>query len=93
MYQSKLKDVFHTMDGDDGGSVSYQEFIEHLDHPIIKRYMALLDIHVHDVRNLFDILDDGDGKITVQAFRRHAVFSSVAVGTNVGDNLSRQDQH
>lgn len=68
MYQSKLKDVFHTMDGDDSGSVSYQEFIEHLDHPIIKRYMALLDIHVHDVRNLFDILDDGDGKITVQEF-------------------------
>ena len=84
MYQSKLQDLFHTMDGDDSGSVSYQEFIEHLDHPIIKRYMALLDIHVHDVKNLFDILDDGDGKITVQAFRQHVVLSSDTFGIDVG---------
>ena len=28
--------------------------------------MRLLDLHVKDVRPLFEILDDGDGMITIQ---------------------------
>ncbi|CAE7891211.1 unnamed protein product, partial [Symbiodinium microadriaticum] len=58
-YQNKLEDVFHTMDGDDSGTVSVQEFVDHLDHPIVKRYLGLLDLHVSDVEDLFHILDDG----------------------------------
>ena len=34
--------------------------MDHLDHPIVKRYLGLLDLHVSDVEDLFHILDDGD---------------------------------
>ena len=37
-----------------------QEFVDHLDHPVVKRYLGLLDLHVGDVEDLFHILDDGD---------------------------------
>ncbi|CAE7023046.1 Cacna1g [Symbiodinium natans] len=67
-YQQKLEDLFRAVDDDGNGWLSPDEFVQALSLPSVQRYLVFLDLKVSDCRPLFDILDDGDGKITIQEF-------------------------
>ena len=67
-YQEKLEDLFRAVDEDGNDWLSAGEFIRALSLPSVQRYLAILDLKVSDCRPLFEILDDGDGKITIAEF-------------------------
>ncbi|CAE7449218.1 Scn10a [Symbiodinium sp. CCMP2592] len=67
-YQEKLEDLFRAVDEDGNDWLSAEEFIRALSLPSVQRYLAILDLKVSDCRPLFEILDDGDGKITIAEF-------------------------
>merc|ERR1712216_607756 len=45
-----------------------EEFRGMLQVPAIKYYLSHLEIEVHDAEGLFDLLDDGDGQVTLSEF-------------------------
>ena len=67
-YQNKLEDLFRAVDEDGNDWLSPEEFVQALSLPSVQRYLAILDLKVSDCRPLFEILDDGDGKITIAEF-------------------------
>ncbi|CAK9045817.1 unnamed protein product [Durusdinium trenchii] len=67
-YQDKLEELFQVADNDGSGSLTQEEFVEALSLPSIQRYLTSLDVRIQDCRPLFDILDDGDGHITIAEF-------------------------
>merc|ERR1719506_1759781 len=36
--------------------------------PAVRHYLSHLDLEVHDAEGLFDLLDDGDGEVTLSEF-------------------------
>ena len=42
--------------------------MEAMSLPSVQHYMQVLEIKIQDCRPLFDILDDGDGRITIPEF-------------------------
>merc|ERR1719174_3158995 len=67
-YINKLRDVFETADTSGDGVLTKDEFRGMLTVPTIKHYLSHLDIEVHDAEGLFDLLDDGDGQVTLSEF-------------------------
>eukprot|EP00434_Breviolum_minutum_P020198 symbB.v1.2.017811.t1/scaffold1395.1/size121899/3 len=67
-YQAKLEELFQVVDNDGDGSLTQEEFIAALSLPNVQRYLTSLDVRIQDCRPLFDILDDGDGHITIAEF-------------------------
>lgn len=67
-YIEKLKGVFESADVSGDGVLTKEEFRGMLTVPTIKHYLSHLDIEVHDAEGLFDLLDDGDGQVTLSEF-------------------------
>ena len=67
-YQRKLEELFRAADTDDNGTLSATEFVEAMSLPSVQHYMQVLEVKIQDCRPLFDILDDGDGRITIPEF-------------------------
>jgi hypothetical protein len=67
-YASKLRNLFMAADTSGDGAVSYEEFTCVLNIPEAKSYLATLELAAHDVDNLFNLLDDGDGQISLDEF-------------------------
>lgn len=42
--------------------------MEAMSLPSVQHYMQVLEVKIQDCRPLFDILDDGDGRITIPEF-------------------------
>merc|ERR1712032_544876 len=53
------------MDSDNSGSVTPYEVQEFVDDPRSARWLQMLEIDAYDVSRLFQLLDDGDGAITI----------------------------
>jgi len=67
-YHYKLQELFHLADDDGDGNLSREEFVETMSLPSVQHYLRTLDMSIQDCRPLFDILDDGDGLITIAEF-------------------------
>ena len=67
-YHHKLQELFRLADDDGDGNLSREEFVETMSLPSVQHYLRTLDMSVQDCRPLFDILDDGDGLITIAEF-------------------------
>lgn len=67
-YINRLKDIFETADVSGDGELSRAEFKDMLSIPSIRHYLSHLDLEVHDAEGLFDLLDDGDGQVTLAEF-------------------------
>merc|ERR1712098_523255 len=52
------------------GTLDRKEFIRILRDPRTNRWLSAMEIEVGDANALFDLLDDGDGKITVDELVR-----------------------
>jgi len=66
---SKMKAVFHELDKTGDGLVTWQEFSSCLQDEDIINFMHILDLDVHDCRNVFRILDtDSSGGVSCEEF-------------------------
>merc|ERR1740122_183144 len=65
----QIRDIFGEADQDQSGTLSWDEFQSHIEHPVIKAYFASLDLDFTEARGLFALLDTtGCGQINIQAF-------------------------
>ncbi|CAJ1362551.1 unnamed protein product [Effrenium voratum] len=67
-YRNKLEELFKAADTDGSDSLSASEFVTALSLPSVQRYLQVLEVKIQDCEPLFDILDDGDGRITIHEF-------------------------
>eukprot|EP00405_Crypthecodinium_cohnii_P007411 CAMPEP_0206422920 /NCGR_PEP_ID=MMETSP0324_2-20121206/2380_1 /ASSEMBLY_ACC=CAM_ASM_000836 /TAXON_ID=2866 /ORGANISM="Crypthecodinium cohnii, Strain Seligo" /LENGTH=428 /DNA_ID=CAMNT_0053887397 /DNA_START=137 /DNA_END=1423 /DNA_ORIENTATION=- len=64
----ELKKLFDTMDADGSGTLSWDEFKDSFDDPEMSKKWVLLDFQPGECRELFSLLDDGDGEIATEEF-------------------------
>merc|ERR1712173_158996 len=67
-YQRRLRELFVRMDTSGDKRVSREEVQDMMDNPEMKAWFASLDIDMHDLKALFEMLADGDGEITADEF-------------------------
>eukprot|EP00930_Biecheleria_cincta_P096507 TRINITY_DN88346_c0_g1_i1.p1 TRINITY_DN88346_c0_g1~~TRINITY_DN88346_c0_g1_i1.p1 ORF type:complete len:593 (+),score=104.24 TRINITY_DN88346_c0_g1_i1:62-1840(+) len=67
-YRKKLQVVFEEADSSGDGVISRAELETALENRIVLDYLSVLEIEIHEVEPLFDLLDDGDGAVTIQEF-------------------------
>eukprot|EP00440_Ansanella_granifera_P025226 gb/GFBE01027400.1/.p1 GENE.gb/GFBE01027400.1/~~gb/GFBE01027400.1/.p1 ORF type:complete len:595 (+),score=126.85 gb/GFBE01027400.1/:1-1785(+) len=63
-----LQRLFKEIDASHDGYISFDEFQHLLDTPKLKFWMSQLEIDYHDLVGLFELLDDGDGRLSLQEF-------------------------
>lgn len=63
-----ISNLFDMMDTDGDGTLCWDEFKEAFDDPIIVNKWKLLDFRQEDCRELFRLLDNGDGNIDTKEF-------------------------
>jgi len=64
-----LRGVFEAADTDKSGAMDFREFQSALARKHVKEKLALIDIPVHDLEELFKLLDDDQsGEITIDEF-------------------------
>jgi len=64
----ELEHLFKLMDSDGSGSLSWEEFEESFRDEALNKKWMLLDFHENDCKELFLLLDDGDGEIETGEF-------------------------
>jgi len=64
----KLQDIFDELDESGDGVVNQTEFNQLVTDPVIRQYLGTLDVDTDDIKQLFHILDDGDGNISCEEF-------------------------
>mmetsp|Transcript_58652 Transcript_58652/g.137229 ORF Transcript_58652/g.137229 Transcript_58652/m.137229 type:complete len:657 (+) Transcript_58652:32-2002(+) len=67
-YVSSLEDIFLEADDDGNGVITRAEMDRAVSNPVVLHYLSILEIEVHEVEPLFDLLDDGDGQVTIKEF-------------------------
>jgi len=63
-----LADLFLEIDKDGSGELSMDEFFDALHNKKVKQMLDLLDLKVTDMKDVWTILDDGDGVLTIKEF-------------------------
>mmetsp|Transcript_129879 Transcript_129879/g.289798 ORF Transcript_129879/g.289798 Transcript_129879/m.289798 type:complete len:537 (-) Transcript_129879:92-1702(-) len=63
-----LKRCFVLIDSDGSGCITWQEFEESFQNEDVMKGLAILGINTDDCKDLFDLLDDGDGSINMEEF-------------------------
>jgi hypothetical protein len=67
-YVAKLRSIFRAVDTSGDGKASLDEFLVVIQNPMVKVWLQLLELEVHDASALFRLLDNGDGEITYDEF-------------------------
>lgn len=65
---AKLEELFLAADENQDGILSPAEFLAAMNLPSVKNFLHSMDVNIRDIGPLFEILDDGDGMITVSEF-------------------------
>ncbi|CAK9096944.1 unnamed protein product [Durusdinium trenchii] len=83
-YTKKLEAFFKRLDESGDGVLTWKEFSAVLGSPKLQNWMATLELESHDLVNLFNMIDDGDGEISLEDFLHgarhlHGCASSIAV--------------
>ncbi|CAE7877818.1 Scn8a [Symbiodinium microadriaticum] len=88
-YAAKMREFFDKLDTDSTGFLTWQEFSEVLRKPELRSWMATLELETYDLVNLFHMIDDGDGAITVAEFLDGAIrLRGVAKSLDLAQVLS-----
>jgi len=64
----KFEDLFTLMDSDNDGLLNYEEFVQSFETPEVEMQLALLDFKPEQCKMLFELLDEGDGTLTIEEF-------------------------
>ncbi|CAE7746412.1 Scn11a [Symbiodinium pilosum] len=67
-YRHKLTNFFKQVDSSGDGKLDFKEFTDLLENPKLQVWLAQLDIETTDLKGLFQMLDDGDGEISLEEF-------------------------
>ncbi|CAJ1382240.1 unnamed protein product [Effrenium voratum] len=67
-YTRKLQAFFKRLDQSGDGILTWAEFSAVLDSPKLQDWLATLDLESNDLVDLFSMMDDGDGEITLDDF-------------------------
>jgi len=67
-YKSKLTALFKALDDNGDSELSRVEFDKMATEPSLKAWMGALDIDAGDLEGLFDLIDTGDGLISIEEF-------------------------
>ena len=83
-YTKKLEAFFKRLDKSGDGILTWTEFSAVLNSPKLQNWLATLELESHDLVNLFNMIDDGDGEISLQEFlygarHLHGSATSIAV--------------
>lgn len=63
-----MKGFFHLMDNNGDGGLDWDEFEAAFNDPMLSKKWKVLDFHPEECKDLFDLLDDGDGNIETDEF-------------------------
>mmetsp|Transcript_10483 Transcript_10483/g.22840 ORF Transcript_10483/g.22840 Transcript_10483/m.22840 type:complete len:251 (+) Transcript_10483:3-755(+) len=63
-----LADIFLEIDADGSGELSHEEFSDALDNPRVMKMMDLIEVKMEEVEEIWNVLDDGDGVLTIKEF-------------------------
>eukprot|EP00415_Alexandrium_ostenfeldii_P001167 UN1167 len=66
----RLEDLFHELDDSGDGIVTWDEFQISLGDPVMRQFLATLDLEVGDLEELFRLLDNGTGRVVCSDFVR-----------------------
>eukprot|EP00438_Fugacium_kawagutii_P035598 Skav224938 [mRNA] locus=scaffold2105:176388:177164:- [translate_table: standard] len=83
-YTKKLEAFFKRLDKSGDGVLTWKEFSAVLKSRKLQNWLATLELESHDLVNLFTMIDDGDGEISLADFlhgarQLHGSASSIAV--------------
>ncbi|CAE8608224.1 unnamed protein product [Polarella glacialis] len=67
-YTQKVKKLFQSVDVSSDGNLTFDEFAQLVENPKLKFWMSQLELEYHDLQGLFEMLDDGDGEISLEEF-------------------------
>lgn len=67
-YVRRLEAVFMAIDCGGDGMITEQRLTDILSHPKVAAYFQTLDLDVQESANLFRVIDDGDGEVTLEEF-------------------------
>ena len=67
-YVEKLEKIFKKLDESGEGLITKAQLHQVFQDPKVKAYFQTLDVDVHEGTELFGILDDGDGEVTLDEF-------------------------
>eukprot|EP00913_Durusdinium_trenchii_P025560 g23991.t1 len=62
------QEIFLEADSDGNGVITKAEMDSACSNAVVLHYLSILEIEVHEVEPLFDLLDDGDGEVTIKEF-------------------------
>merc|ERR1712039_807895 len=62
---AKMVRLFKSMDVDSSGALDRGEFMSTLEQPKMKTWFEAMGLQVKDASLLFDMMDDGDGSLTL----------------------------
>jgi len=71
-HEKKMTDLFIHADSDGSGTLDREEFLGVLQDPVVKKWLASMDLHVDDGNVLFELCDGGDGTVTATQLVRGA---------------------
>merc|ERR1712048_1042668 len=66
MHASKMQHLFEEADEEGDGFLSYEEFLEIVEDVRVKTWLNAMDIDIADATVAFDLLDDGDQKLSAE---------------------------
>jgi len=79
-----LRNMFGLMDTDGSGTLNWEEFKSSFKDSEMRQKWAVLDFRPQECKELFDLLDDGDGEIeTVEFFEGLARMKGVAQSKDI----------
>mmetsp|Transcript_75122 Transcript_75122/g.174201 ORF Transcript_75122/g.174201 Transcript_75122/m.174201 type:complete len:328 (-) Transcript_75122:142-1125(-) len=67
-FVSKLSDLFQEADTNGDGYLTMNELQTVLDYPKVRLWMSVVGLDVSDATAIFEILDDGDGRVSQEEF-------------------------
>merc|ERR1719197_600483 len=63
-----LREIFKEADHDHEGCIRLEDFHALLEEPRVKTWLSVLELEVNEITGLFELLDDGDGRISFEEF-------------------------
>jgi len=64
----KCKRLFTQIDQDQNGELTLEEFTNAFKDPALKKQLEVLDIHEEDAKDVFKVMDTGDGVLELEEF-------------------------
>eukprot|EP00928_Gymnodinium_smaydae_P043323 TRINITY_DN29052_c0_g1_i2.p2 TRINITY_DN29052_c0_g1~~TRINITY_DN29052_c0_g1_i2.p2 ORF type:complete len:344 (+),score=84.34 TRINITY_DN29052_c0_g1_i2:1545-2576(+) len=66
LHTKKMKHLFAQADDSGDGILNKDEFLEVMDDPSVKTWLAAMELDAGDPETLWELLDDGDGHLTAE---------------------------